>query len=40
MTPDETSLMIEGWNTAQRAATGEVAPPSDAEFEALVAKCG
>jgi hypothetical protein len=40
MTPDETSLLIAGWNEAQAAASGQVAPPTDAEYEALVARYG
>jgi hypothetical protein len=40
MTPDETSLLIQGWNEAQKAAGGGVQAPSDAEYEALVAKHG
>lgn len=40
MTPDETNLLIEGWNEAQEAQSGEVKAPSDAEYEALVARYG
>lgn len=40
MTPDETSVMIEGWNAGQRASSGQVAAPSAAEFDELVAKYG
>jgi len=40
MTPDETNLLIEGWNEAQAAQSGEVEAPSDAEYEALVARYG
>lgn len=40
MTPDETSLLIDGWNAAQREASGQVQAPTDAEFEALVARYG
>jgi hypothetical protein len=40
MTPDEASLLIAGWNDAQAAASGEVKAPTDAEYEALVAKYG
>jgi len=40
MTPEETSLLIQGWNEAQAAASGEVRAPSDAEYEALVARFG
>ena len=40
MTPDETHLLIEGWNEAQEAQSGGVQAPSDAEYEALVAKYG
>lgn len=40
LTPRETGLLVEAWNEAQRAASGEVAPPSDEQFEALVAKYG
>lgn len=36
MTPDETNLLIEGWNAAQAEASGEVQAPTDAEYEALV----
>lgn len=37
MTPDETNLLIEGWNKAQ-STTPEA--PTDAEYEELVAKYG
>lgn len=40
MTPEETSLLIQGWNEAQEAASGNVRAPSDAEYEALIAKYG
>lgn len=40
MTPDETNLLIEGWNEAQAEAGGKVDAPTDAEYEALVARYG
>lgn len=40
MTPAETSLLIEGWNAAQSAASGNVEPPTLEQFEELVAKYG
>lgn len=40
MTPDETNLMIEGWNAAQAEASGAVQAPSGAEYEELVARYG
>jgi hypothetical protein len=40
MTPDETGLLIAGWNEAQAAASGQVQAPTDAEYEELVAKYG
>lgn len=40
MTPDETNLLIEGWNAAQAEASGDVQAPSDDEYEALVARYG
>lgn len=40
MTPQETALVIAGWNDAQKEASGEVEAPSDAEYEALVARYG
>ena len=40
MTPEETQLLIDGWNAAQAAQSGDVQAPSDAEYEALVAKYG
>lgn len=40
MTPDQTNLLIEGWNAAQAEAGGTVEAPSDAEYEALVAEYG
>lgn len=40
MTPQDTALVIAGFNDAQKSASGEVDAPSDAEFEALVARYG
>lgn len=40
MTPLETIELIESWNAAQRAASGKVEAPTQAEFEDLVAKYG
>ena len=40
MTPDETTLLIEGWNAAQADASGKIEAPTDAEYEALVAAYG
>lgn len=37
MTPDETNLLIEGWNAAQSTAPDA---PTDAEYEDLVARYG
>lgn len=38
MTPDETQLLIDGWNAAQQDG-GPVAP-TDAEYEDLVKRYG
>lgn len=40
MTPKDTALVIAGWNEAQKAASGDVDPPSLEEYEALVARYG
>jgi len=40
MTPEETDLLIAGWNEAQASASGEVAAPTDDEYESLVARYG
>ena len=40
MTPEETTLLVEGWNAAQAEASGQVQAPTDAEYEALVARYG
>ena len=40
MTPDETALLVQGWNEAQRASSGEVEPPTVEDFDALVAQYG
>lgn len=40
MTPQETALVISGFNDAQKAASGEVDAPSDAEYEALLERYG
>lgn len=40
MTPEETDLLVQGWNAAQAAAGGQVAAPTDAEYEDLVARYG
>lgn len=40
MTPDETVLLVTGWNAAQKDAAGSVAAPTDAEYEALVQEYG
>lgn len=37
MTPEETGLIVSGWNQAQ---SGSVAAPTDEEFEALVERYG
>lgn len=37
MTPVETDLLVQGWNEAQSDGTEA---PTDAEYEALVAKYG
>lgn len=40
MTPDETGLLIAGWNEAQKAASGEVAAPTRDQVEDLIARYG
>lgn len=35
MTPEETCLLIKGWNAAQQEASGQVAPMSRDRFEEL-----
>lgn len=40
MTPEETALLVDGWNEAQAAASGQVQAPTDAEYEELVALYG
>jgi len=40
MTPEETSLLIEGWNAAQAAASGEVEAPTREQVDDLIARYG
>lgn len=40
LTPLETADLIQGWNEAQAAASGEVDPPTMDAFEELKARYG
>jgi hypothetical protein len=40
MTPEETDMLVRGWNDAQRAASGKVEAPSRAEVDELIARYG
>jgi hypothetical protein len=40
MTPDETDVLIAGWNAAQKAASGNLSAPTSEEYDELVAKYG
>lgn len=40
MTPEETTLLVEGWNDAQAAQSGQIEPPTAEQVLDLVAKYG
>jgi hypothetical protein len=40
MTPEETTLLVQGWNAAQQAASGQVTAPTRAEVDELIARYG
>jgi|GEM_PF-6484783 len=40
MTPRETADLVAAWNEAQSEAAGEVAPPTEDEYEELLKRYG